>query len=74
MPRSDSFEPVAQSGVCHCSAIRADLRAVCDRMFLDLAELMARVDGIPIADEPASPEEQSAAAWAWWISEQERHR
>jgi hypothetical protein len=78
MVNSDSCDPDAQAGVQHpYRAVRADLRALCDRMFLDLTELMARVDGLPIADDlwhadDATPDERLAAAWHWWMDQQER--
>jgi hypothetical protein len=79
MVNSDSCEPDAQAGVQHLyQTVRADLRALCDRMFLDLTELMARVDGLPITDnwrvDDPTPDERLAAAWHWWMDQQERRR
>jgi hypothetical protein len=57
--------------------VRADLRALCDRMFLDLTDLMIHIDGLPITDDhwrrdDPTPDDRLAAAWQWWIDQQER--
>jgi len=85
MARFDSSDPApARGDGCPCASAREDLRALCTRLFLDVTELVARVDGLaygpadgaetlPPTRRPPTADEQLASAWQWWI-DQERRR